>query len=97
VIDQTRAAVPGLLAGLATNESCLDLRGNCDCGQPTALWTQQDAPSTAPGVGGIMAAYAVAHMRQVIMGPDFVEYLHRIDATLEPFGDRAARDLPATP
>ncbi|QKC88488.1 DUF1330 domain-containing protein [Mesorhizobium sp. NZP2234] len=35
-----------------------------------------------------MAAYAVAHMRQVSMGPQIVEYLYRIDATLEPFGGR---------
>ncbi|TRC97912.1 DUF1330 domain-containing protein [Mesorhizobium sp. WSM4303] len=35
-----------------------------------------------------MTAYAVAHMRQVTMGPRIVEYLQRIDATLEPFGGR---------
>ncbi|QND56951.1 DUF1330 domain-containing protein [Mesorhizobium huakuii] len=35
-----------------------------------------------------MTAYAVAHMRQVAMGPQIVEYLHKIDATLEPFGGR---------
>ena len=35
-----------------------------------------------------MTAYAVAHMRQVTMGPQIVEYLHRIDATLKPFGGR---------
>ncbi|WP_027061721.1 DUF1330 domain-containing protein [Mesorhizobium loti] len=35
-----------------------------------------------------MAAYAVAHMRQVTMGPKIVEYLCQIDATLEPFGGR---------
>ncbi|PTE08757.1 DUF1330 domain-containing protein [Mesorhizobium helmanticense] len=35
-----------------------------------------------------MTAYAVAHMRQATMGPGIVEYLHRIDATLEPFGGR---------
>ena len=35
-----------------------------------------------------MTAYAVAHMRQVTMGPQIVEYLQRIDATLEPFGGR---------
>ncbi|TPL10068.1 DUF1330 domain-containing protein [Mesorhizobium sp. B2-4-14] len=35
-----------------------------------------------------MTAYAVAHMRQVKMGPQIAEYLHRIDATLEPFGGR---------
>ena len=32
-----------------------------------------------------MTAYAVAHMRQVTMGPPIVEYLQRIDATLAPF------------
>ena len=35
-----------------------------------------------------MPAYAVAHMRQVTMGPPIVEYLDRIDATLAPFGGR---------
>jgi uncharacterized protein (DUF1330 family) len=35
-----------------------------------------------------MSAYAVAHMRQVTMGPAVVEYLQRIDATLAPFGGR---------
>jgi uncharacterized protein (DUF1330 family) len=35
-----------------------------------------------------MPAYAVAHLREVAMGPAIVEYLQRIDATLEPFGGR---------
>ena len=35
-----------------------------------------------------MPAYAVAHMRQVTMGPPIVEYLERIDATLAPFDGR---------
>ena len=35
-----------------------------------------------------MTAYAVAHMRHATMDPQIVEYLHRIDATLEPFGGR---------
>ena len=35
-----------------------------------------------------MPAYAVAHMRQVTMGPAVEEYLQRIDATLAPFGGR---------
>ena len=35
-----------------------------------------------------MSAYAVAHMRQVTMGPPIVEYLERIDATLAPFDGR---------
>ena len=33
-----------------------------------------------------MPAYAVAHMHEVTVGPGVVEYLRRIDATLEPFG-----------
>lgn len=35
-----------------------------------------------------MTAYAVAHMRQVTLGPAVAEYLERIDATLAPFGGR---------
>jgi uncharacterized protein (DUF1330 family) len=35
-----------------------------------------------------MPAYAIAHLRSVQVGPDIVEYLERIDATLEPFGGR---------
>jgi uncharacterized protein (DUF1330 family) len=35
-----------------------------------------------------MDAYGVAHLRKVTMGPAIVEYLERIDATLEPFGGR---------
>ena len=35
-----------------------------------------------------MPAYAVAHMRQVSMGPAIVKYLERIDATLAPYGGR---------
>lgn len=35
-----------------------------------------------------MTAYAVAHMRQARMGPQIVEYLQKIDATLEPFSGR---------
>jgi uncharacterized protein (DUF1330 family) len=35
-----------------------------------------------------MSAYAVAHMRQVTVGPAVAEYLERIDATLAPFGGR---------
>lgn len=33
-----------------------------------------------------MPAYAVAKLRSVAMGPGLVEYLQRIDATLQPFG-----------
>lgn len=35
-----------------------------------------------------MPAYAVAHLREVSFNPAIVEYLQRIDATLEPFGGR---------
>jgi uncharacterized protein (DUF1330 family) len=35
-----------------------------------------------------MTAYAIGHLRNVAMGPDIVEYLRRIDATLAPFGGR---------
>jgi len=35
-----------------------------------------------------MTAYAIAHLRNVRVGPDIVRYLERIDATLEPFGGR---------
>ncbi len=33
-----------------------------------------------------MPAYAIGHLRNVVMGPAIVEYLERIDETLEPFG-----------
>lgn len=35
-----------------------------------------------------MTAYAIAHVHSVEFGPDIVEYLRRIDATLEPYGGR---------
>lgn len=35
-----------------------------------------------------MTAYAVGHLRNVAMGPDIVDYLERIDATLAPFDGR---------
>ncbi|GAA2747003.1 DUF1330 domain-containing protein [Kitasatospora cinereorecta] len=35
-----------------------------------------------------MTAYAIAHVRSVELGPGILEYLARIDATLEPFGGR---------
>ena len=35
-----------------------------------------------------MIAYAIAHLRQVSVGPEIVEYLERINSTLEPFGGR---------
>src|SRR5215475_11822965 len=47
-----------------------------------------EVPSHQDRPWRIMPAYAVPHMRQVIMGPAVVEYLRRIDATLAPFGGR---------
>jgi uncharacterized protein (DUF1330 family) len=35
-----------------------------------------------------MTAYAIAYLHSVRVGPDIVQYLERIDATLEPFGGR---------
>lgn len=35
-----------------------------------------------------MTSYAVAHLRDVQLGPDIVAYLQAIDATLAPFGGR---------
>jgi uncharacterized protein (DUF1330 family) len=35
-----------------------------------------------------MTAYAVAHLRSVDMNAEVVDYLRRIDATLDPFGGR---------
>ena len=35
-----------------------------------------------------MSTYAIGHLHDVNVGPDIVEYLRRIDATLEPFSGR---------
>lgn len=35
-----------------------------------------------------MSAFAIGHLRSVDFGPDIVEYLERIDATLAPFAGR---------
>ncbi|MFD8596056.1 DUF1330 domain-containing protein [Kitasatospora sp. NPDC059646] len=35
-----------------------------------------------------MTAYALAQVHSVELGPDILEYLQRIDATLDPFGGR---------
>lgn len=35
-----------------------------------------------------MPTFAVAHLREVRMGPRIVEYLEKIDSTLEPFEGR---------
>ncbi len=37
-----------------------------------------------------MTAYALAHVRSVDVCPDIVEYLERIQATMDPFGGRFA-------
>lgn len=39
-------------------------------------------------LGGNMTAYAVGHLRDVTIGPEIVEYLRRVDATMEPYGGR---------
>jgi uncharacterized protein (DUF1330 family) len=38
--------------------------------------------------GCAMSTFAVARLRNLNMGPAIVDYLQRIDATLEPFGGR---------
>ena len=35
-----------------------------------------------------MSAYAMAHVHSTNFGPELIEYLRRIDATMEPFGGR---------
>ncbi len=35
-----------------------------------------------------MTSYAVAHLREVSLGQEIVDYVSRIDATLAPFGGR---------
>ncbi len=35
-----------------------------------------------------MSAYGIAHLRSVDFGPGIIEYLQRIDATLEPYEGR---------
>jgi uncharacterized protein (DUF1330 family) len=35
-----------------------------------------------------MPAYAIACLRNVAIGPEIIEYIQRIDATLKPFGGR---------
>ena len=35
-----------------------------------------------------MSTYGIARLRNVAIGPAIVEYLQRIDATLEPFGGK---------
>ena len=52
---------------------------------PHGLKSASAVPNTK---GKSMTAYAIGHLREVRMGPDIVEYLHRIDATLEPFEGR---------
>lgn len=40
--------------------------------------------------GSATSAYAVAHLRSVDQNTEIVEYLRRIDATLDPYGGRFA-------
>lgn len=35
-----------------------------------------------------MASYAIARLRNVVLGPDIVAYVEAIDATLAPFAGR---------
>lgn len=35
-----------------------------------------------------MSTYAIANLRHVVMGEAIAQYLHRIDATLAPFGGK---------
>jgi len=35
-----------------------------------------------------MTTYAIAHLRNVILGPEIIAYLEAIDATLAPFGGK---------
>lgn len=35
-----------------------------------------------------MSAYAIGHLEQVNMGPDIIQYLEKIDATLAPYAGR---------
>ncbi|HVK41855.1 MAG TPA: DUF1330 domain-containing protein [Phenylobacterium sp.] len=35
-----------------------------------------------------MSTYAIANLRHVVMGAAIAQYLHRIDATLAPFGGK---------
>src|ERR1700734_3860224 len=69
--------------------------GSPACGGAALIWEviaavhpeahRGRAPSRLRHLWRVMTAYAVAHMRQVTMGPPIVEYLQRIDATLAPY------------
>jgi uncharacterized protein (DUF1330 family) len=50
--------------------------------QPVRLTRAMELQETA------MPAYAIGHLHDVVMGPEIVAYLERIDATLAPFEGR---------
>jgi uncharacterized protein (DUF1330 family) len=53
------------------------------------------ATMSVPSHAGVMpTAYAVAHLRHLTMNEDVVEYLERIQDTLDPFGGRFAVHVP---
>ena len=45
-------------------------------------------------LGSMSTAYAVAHLRNPTLNDDVVEYLERIQATMDPFGGRFAVHVP---
>jgi uncharacterized protein (DUF1330 family) len=56
-------------------------------------WPRQDrregpAQRRLASEEAVMSTYAIAHVRKASFGPPIIEYLQRIDATLEPFGGR---------
>jgi uncharacterized protein (DUF1330 family) len=54
-----------------------------------SAWSlQENRPRPVQAKEHSMSSYAVAHMHKVTIGPEIVEYLERIDATLAPFGGR---------
>src|SRR3712207_4076392 len=55
-----------------------------------ALPSGAQSPSRTSHGRIVMTAYAVAHLRSVDQNAEIVDYLRRIDATLEPFGGRFA-------
>ena len=53
------------------------------------------AAMSGPRHAGVMpTAYAVAHLRNLTINEDVVEYLERIQDTLDPFGGRFAVHVP---
>jgi len=52
------------------------------------------AMSRSLHAGAMPTAYAVAHLRNLTMNEDVVEYLERIQGTMDPFGGRFAVHVP---